>query len=81
MKIKFGDGTLRGDLLAAATLADFDNKPNAATLYRSALARIDKLEIALGIIVGHGNITIERAKSIASDALCYQDGLDRKDNT
>lgn len=34
-----------------------------------AADRIDKLEIALHTIVGHGNITVERAKQVAREAL------------
>jgi len=32
-------------------------------------ARINELELALHTIVGHGNITVERAKRVAADAL------------
>lgn len=32
-------------------------------------ARINELELALHTIVGHGNITVERAKQVAADAL------------
>lgn len=31
--------------------------------------RVDALEIALYTIVGHGNITVERAKQVANEAL------------
>lgn len=31
--------------------------------------RVDALEIALHTIVGHGNITVERAKRVANEAL------------
>lgn len=38
-----------------------------------AASRIDKLEIALNRIVGHGNITVEEVKKIAADALQLDD--------
>lgn len=76
MQINCSDGTLRGNLIAAAALADMDRKPNAAALYRAASVRIDNLEIALNIIVGHGNITVERAKQVAREAL----GVEGKNN-
>ena len=34
-----------------------------------AADRIDKLEIALHRIVGHGNITVDQAKEIAAEAV------------
>lgn len=36
---------------------------------REAADLIDKLEIALTAIVGHGNITVKRAKQVAREAL------------
>lgn len=36
------------------------------------MRRIDQLEIALHRIVGHGNITVEKAKQIAAEALGEQ---------
>lgn len=47
MQIKCGDGTLLGDLHAAAQLAELDNKPNARDLYNRAAARIAQLESVL----------------------------------
>lgn len=36
---------------------------------REAIARIDALELALHRIVGHGNISVEKAKEVAAEAL------------
>lgn len=40
-----------------------------AALMQKAAARVDALELALQTIVGHGNITVERAKQVAAEAL------------
>lgn len=41
----------------------------AAARIEALEARIDRLEIALHTIVGHGNITVERAKDVARQAI------------
>lgn len=40
---------------------------------RDARVRVDRLEIALHRIAGHGNITGEKAREIAADALATLD--------
>jgi len=49
--------------------SDYCSTCREAIEHESIEERLDRLEIALHRIVGHGNITIEKAKAIAAEAL------------
>mgnify|MGYP000877845387 CR=1 FL=1 len=65
-----GTPTLERELKGAAhSTAARDGCDVETTPEWRAMQRIDRLEIALHTIVGHGNITVERAKQVAAEAL------------
>lgn len=65
-----GTPTLERELKGAAhSAASRDGCEVEATAEWRAMQRIDRLELALHQIVGHGNITGDRARDIAAEAL------------
>lgn len=57
---EYANGMMPHDIVTSATYAE---------LASASKKRISKLELALHQIAGHGNITGERARAIASEAL------------